>query len=45
MDVGFRERQQQLDELTKELTKVQEEADMLRSKLRSFSRSANKVSI
>ena len=36
-----RERQQQLEELTKELTKVSEETNMLRMKLKSLK---NKVS-
>ena len=38
MCVIFRERQQQLDELSKELTKVQEEAELLKMKLRSMSK-------
>ena len=32
----YRERQQQLEELTKELTKVSEETNMLRMKLKSL---------
>ena len=34
-----RERQQQLEELTKDLARIQEECDMLRSKLKSLSKS------
>ena len=34
--VCFRERQQQLEELTKELGRIQDEADSLRMKLKQF---------
>ena len=41
-----RERQQQLDELSKELSRVQDEADMLRLKMQSLHKKANsKVSV
>ena len=39
----YRERQQQLEELTKELGRIQDEADTLRIKLRQYK--ANKVGI
>lgn len=41
----YRERQQQLDELSKELTRVQEEADMFRLKLKAIAstKGSNKV--
>lgn len=38
----YRERQQQLDELSKELSKVQEECDLLRMKLRSMQKAGGK---
>ena len=37
----FRERQQQLDELSKELQRVQDEAEMLKMKLKAMSRNSN----
>jgi prefoldin subunit 5 len=40
-----RERQQQLDELTKELTRVSEECDMLRMRLKAVSKSNKAVRI
>ena len=38
----FRERQQQLDELSKELKRTQEESDMLRMKIKSLQKSTSK---
>ena len=37
----FRERQQQLDELSKELQRVQDESELLKMKLKSLSRASN----
>ena len=34
----FRERQRQLDELTKELTRVNDETELLKSKLRALAK-------